>query len=946
MLVQLNIAPTPNSEVVVYKDIDRTMFRFENAGLNQILLYQITSEQHLDITPAFQQNNPLLLSRGEIKEVTVAFQTPPELEQRWNFHLFSSAGETNYPYLVASIPEITFSLGSGEEKITLSGGENIYFYAPGELDIPCEISIDNHSVVLFNVELVNPTGHIRRSQKTSLPHLLIPEEPFMFQLSLPDTEGEEFTCQFELNFQLLGPKAFSITFQEHIPPKLVHTRSAYFTGEDAIHSTAKQPREFHFTFGNQGGEVLRVNSVEATADWIQIPNTRQLLGQMIHPGIAEQSEEALKLDISILPERIPFPANFDESEADDNHSENDVPTQPEPIPQHFQVSGEKLVIIYTDLATSRSFTEEIPIEIEVRQPEPLRIPLAIDFGTTNTAVAYVPNRSTTPKTVTLDWEADIPDQISSCLRFVHYHKSDVLLHTVNTGRRVYDGRFGSLEAIKSTAWGWKRFLGKGEDFKLSYIDERGTVKMFTPVDLTTLFLKKVIEAFEDARPYKVQSLLLTFPEAFGKAQKDQLIEAVRRIGYSEKNVKLIISEPQALAFEYVYHEELEVFELEENDERYFAVFDFGGGTTDITVARVRYSEETDDKIIETLRTHGNSRLGGDYLTFLIAQKLYEIFMSSEFAGGEEGAQVEIPFPKSFEAMMSTTSTDDELSNYGILEYEAERLKIFRYSELPEEGETNTSSDVGGFLRSSDGDEKNFAVSFSMEDFKEAVEQVIRDGFDILNSIVMALYEDEELRKDEANLDVLILAGNSSKLQLVREIAEEEALADIVEFKPETCKIGVPIGALIAYEYEIGGGENRVLFPIGYSRRGRFEVLFGRNTQINPQDPPRRQIEFPRVYRRDYFPIYVNKDPEFREHEPDDTPESKRRRQIMGNEHIEEIAPIPIPLGEVQGQQTKLEIGLLEKHLEYSILVSEDGENWNYIIQGEQIPISISWLGNI
>ena len=67
---------------------------------------------------------------------------------------------------------------------------------------------------------------------------------------------------------------------------------------------------------------------------------------------------------------------------------------------------------------------------------------------------------------------------------------------------------------------------------------------------------------------------------------------------------------------------------------------------------------------------------------------------------------------------------------------------------------------------------------------------------------------------------------------------------------------------------------------------------------------------------------------------------------MGNEHIEEIALIPIPLGEVQGQQTKLEMGLLEKHLEYSILVSEDGENWNYIIQGEQIPISISWLGNI
>ena len=58
---------------------------------------------------------------------------------------------------------------------------------------------------------------------------------------------------------------------------------------------------------------------------------------------------------------------------------------------------------------------------------------------------------------------------------------------------------------------------------------------------------------------------------------------------------------------------------------------------------------------------------------------------------------------------------------------------------------------------------------------------------------------------------------------------------------------------------------------------------------------------------------------------------------MGNEHIEEIARIPIPLDEVQGKQTKLEIGLLEKHLEYNILVNEGGTNI-YIIQGKRIPI--------
>jgi len=975
-LVKLRIAPLPGEKVVVYKGIDQTIFRFENEGANQILLYQISCEHPLETVPTMQQSNPLVLQQDAIQEVIVKFQSSPEIGERDAFQIRTSAGEASYPYSVDSVPQITVSLGIDDGKLALNEMENIYFHAPGELKIPGEITIDKHNAVLFAVGLFNPTSHLRLHAETQLPHLLTPEEPFKFQIHLPDSEQNDFDCQLTLDFQLLEPRAFPIAFQEHESPKLDFALSAYFIEQDAISSTAKRPREFYLNLGNIGGEVLRIDKVESTADWLHIVDSRQVEDEIIQPNTfadpkVDSSENALKLDLQILPQLIEPPNELQELEGDNEQERQQdetfqaAPTQQEPLPQGFIVTGEKIVVTYSDVATFRSFTEDIPVEIEVREPEPLREPLAIDFGTTNTAVAYIPNRLAAIETVTLDWEADLPDQIASCLRFVKYSKSDLLAHTVDTGQRTYDGRFASLEAMKSTAWGWKRFIGSREDFKLSYIDARGTVKSFTPVELTAIFLKKVIESFEDAHPFKVQKVLLTFPEVFIEVHNRQLIQALENISYS--NAETYISEPQALAFEYVYHDKLEIFELEadrdeEQDtgkEGYLGVFDFGGGTTDITIARVKYSKKLDDNVIFPLRSHGDSQLGGDNITFLLARKLYDkILMQQDSDSTEEGAQSEVPFPSSFEDMMKGISTEEQLSNYGILAHEAERIKIDRYAALENSGSVNLVIPAAftKIIKSENGVQRMpFApqVEFSMDDFKESVERVIRSGFETLNDIVMSLYEENKIKKDEPQLDVLILGGNSCRLPLVQEIAEEEALADEVIFNPENCKIGVPRGALLSYEYRIREYaddeeiEGVTLFPIGYSRRNRFEVLFERHTAVDPDTPACNEIIFPGGKRRvDELPIYINRDPEFRENEPEDSREARHRRLVFGNPHIEEIARIPIPREKLGRDQFILKICLLGDCLEYSISVSEGDQQYRPIVQGARVPITLSYLQDI
>ena len=128
-----------------------------------------------------------------------------------------------------------------------------------------------------------------------------------------------------------------------------------------------------------------------------------------------------------------------------------------------------------------------------------------------------------------------------------------------------------------------------------------------PPEISAIILKKLKKAAEDYLGEKVTDAVITVPAYFNDSQRQATKDAGKIAGL---NVSRIINEPTAAALTYG---------MEKKSDEKIAVFDFGGGTFDISIL------EVGDDVVEVLSTNGDTHLGGDN----IDQALIS-YMSDEF----------------------------------------------------------------------------------------------------------------------------------------------------------------------------------------------------------------------------------------------------------------------------------------------------------------------------
>ena len=117
-------------------------------------------------------------------------------------------------------------------------------------------------------------------------------------------------------------------------------------------------------------------------------------------------------------------------------------------------------------------------------------------------------------------------------------------------------------------------------------------KDYTSEDLSTIFLKHLIQDIEKANNVEIDKVVITMPAYFGQAQKFATLSAGRRAGL---NVIRIINEPTAAIIAYG---------LNETENKNVMVYDLGGGTFDVTIGEVK------DHQILILSSNGDHQLGG------------------------------------------------------------------------------------------------------------------------------------------------------------------------------------------------------------------------------------------------------------------------------------------------------------------------------------------------
>ncbi len=349
--------------------------------------------------------------------------------------------------------------------------------------------------------------------------------------------------------------------------------------------------------------------------------------------------------------------------------------------------------------------------------------IGIDLGTTNSVVAVmegndavvIPNEEggrTTPSVVAFTKDGDrLVGQVAKRQAITNPE------NTVYSIKRFMGRRFDEVtEEIRMVPY--KVVKAPNNDVRVKIKE-----KEFSPPEISALILQKLKRAAEDYLGEKVTDAVITVPAYFNDSQRQATKDAGTIAGL---NVRRIINEPTAAALAYG---------LDKKKDETIAVYDFGGGTFDISIL------EVGDNVVEVKSTNGDTHLGGDDLD----QRIIE-WMIKEFKK-DQG----IDLSKDLMALQR-------------LKEAAERAKI----ELSSTQETEINLP---FITADASGPKHLTMKLTRAKFEQLVEDIVQRTVEPCKRAL------KDAGLNPKDIDEVVLVGGSTRIprvqQLVRELFGKE-----------------------------------------------------------------------------------------------------------------------------------------------------------------------------
>jgi len=344
--------------------------------------------------------------------------------------------------------------------------------------------------------------------------------------------------------------------------------------------------------------------------------------------------------------------------------------------------------------------------------------IGIDLGTTNSVVAIMEGKE--PKIITNEEGGRTTPSVVA-----FGDKDDILV-----------GQIARRQAItnpENTIFSIKRFMGmkyaevRQEVERVPYkvvrhsngdahVDVRG--RTYSPPEISAKILQKLKRAAEDYLGETVTEAVITVPAYFNDSQRQATKDAGEIAGLT---VKRIVNEPTAAALAYG---------LDKSDERLVAVYDFGGGTFDISILEVA------ENVVEVLSTNGDTHLGGDDIDQLVMDWLIKEFKK------DQGIDV---------------SSDKMVLQR--LKEAAEKAKI----ELSTAQETEINLP---FLTADASGPKHLQTKLSRARFEQMIMDLVEKT---IEPCKMAL---KDAKKSASDVSEVILVGGSTRIPLVQSKVKE------------------------------------------------------------------------------------------------------------------------------------------------------------------------------
>jgi molecular chaperone DnaK len=345
--------------------------------------------------------------------------------------------------------------------------------------------------------------------------------------------------------------------------------------------------------------------------------------------------------------------------------------------------------------------------------------IGIDLGTTNSCVAVMEGGE--PKV--------IPNEEGG-------RTTPSIVAFTKSGERLV-GMVAKRQAItnpENTIYSIKRFMGRrlnevGDEMKMvpykvvSKGDNIAVIaqgKEYTAPEISAMILQKLKKAAEDYLGQSVTEAVITVPAYFNDAQRQATKDAGKIAGL---DVKRIVNEPTAAALAYG---------LDKKKDETIAVYDFGGGTFDISIL------EVGDGVIEVKSTNGDTHLGGDNLDQRIVDWLISEFKT--------------------ETGLDLTSKGNEMALQRLKDA-AERAKI----ELSTAQETEINLP---FITADASGPKHLVRTLS----RAKLEQLVADLLE--KSVGPSKQALKDAGIDASKIDEVVLVGGQTRMPAIQELVKK------------------------------------------------------------------------------------------------------------------------------------------------------------------------------
>jgi Fe-S protein assembly chaperone HscA len=387
------------------------------------------------------------------------------------------------------------------------------------------------------------------------------------------------------------------------------------------------------------------------------------------------------------------------------------------------------------------------------RPKSARV-VGIDLGTTNSLVAYMSD--TGPEVIRDEHD----DGLVPSVVFFDGETDELLVGNAARDKLLHEPR----KAIYSV----KRFMGKGsadveEDLSLvpfqiapdseQVIGFQMGDRVFTAPEISAFILRELKKRASRFFGEEVGQAVITVPAYFNDAQRQATKDAGHLAGL---DVLRIVNEPTAASLAYG---------IDKRDDAIVAVYDFGGGTFDISILKLR------DGIFEVLATNGDTHLGGDDIdNRLITLIINEVERSSNTSLANKPEMIQLVRNNAIQAKHQLSASD--------------RATI----------EIRGDDQQPGYRREITRDEFNSLISVIVERTLAPCKQALKDA-----------------KLSTEQIDEVVMVGGSTRIPLVRDKVKELFNREPhLELNPDEV---VALGAAIQADVLTGGRRDLLLLDV-------------------------------------------------------------------------------------------------------------------------------------